>query len=787
MSVDCLSVAVLMAAMGAVAGETVPLRTYTGQYLGEVVPTPQQATYHEVFVPLYDLAAQRPLVRLVLRANAESPERLGAVEIGARVSLLAGREVALPLVTGPPAENPRLRLEPLAAGPPTAWPPAPDDLPPHAEGYTVRAEPSEAPEALSCVARQSLGLYWACQSLLQLTTVHGERVVLRAADLTDYPVFSLRSFKIGGQRWEMIEDMARWCASAKFNCFNLCYTTLGRDQWPNPSEEYRALVKRLCDLLLPRGQEVMLFVNPYYLWKEHIQISDPNDLAALAETCSLALQRGARRVMLCLDDFASEPQRKGPRLYIVRHPADREAFHDDLAEANAYLLNDLYRRLKARFPECQLLTVLPYYWLPRDRYREEGERYLREVGRRTPSDLVIVWTGPVVRSKIVRREDVEKYTALIGRKPFLWDNTLYAWHTPPHYFLDPFQTQYPERFWELTELGCHYNAGGGEAYKVGLYCVADYLWNPTAYQPEAALRKALTLVAGAEAVEPLLQFRDHFYFLRDEVSRWLGKPQALLKIAQTRPTSPLEAEDLAEIRAVLEAQEELMRRIEEVCPNEGLVAEARERYEQFAGYREALEALAKLPAPDELPPRNLHPNPDCETVEGGRPVGFGTYAGAGELRLRASAEAHQGKRAVEFAATEWYIYPEGRRWINVALCLTGSDGYTGDGALEVEPFTKYYFRFWAKSDCPRWEVSVVGWPKNNLTSAARQILSVRPEEIDLSGEWRCYTGSFLTGADTARVALKLGLLGYEDEGAKLGRLWVDDVYVGPGKPPPVSR
>ena len=782
-SAHCLAVAVIatsllalpLAAATAMAGEVAPLaRTYTYGSIGEVMPTPQKVTYRDAFLPVFDIQGGRPLARIVIRKDATLPERIGAQEVANRVRFLAGGKAALEIGTGPAAERPWLTVGAAPAQPPALEPPK------KPEGYAIR--PSDGGKRIEATAGEPLGLHWACQSLVQLLSVTNGKVVLRQAEIDDFPVFQVRSFKVGGTH-ETIEDMGRWSPSAKLNTFNVCYTTVGRDKWPDPPAEYRDLVGRLCAFLLPRGTDVMLFVNPYYLWEEHIQTSDPADLDALARTCSLALERGARKVMLCLDDFASKRDHRDPRrLYVVMNEEDKKQFGDDLAKANVALLNGWYQRMKARFPKATLLAVLPYYWLPGSFYREEGERNLREIGKATPSDLVIVWTGPRVRSTRVDRASVGKYTQLIGRKPFLWDNTLYAWHRPPHYFLDEFKTTYPERFWELTELGCHYNAGGGEAYKVGLWCVADYLWNPEAYDPKTALRKAVAIVGGADCVGLLLEFRDAFYEVREGRITGLGKPAALLAEARRAKTNPFDADDLRAMREQIQRLPTLAAEIEKRCRNAALVGEVKQRSDVGKGYLQALALLEKLspPKPEQL--GNLIANAGAEEVAGGRPVGFGTYAGAGSLKLAASPDAHAGRRSACFRATGWHVYPDGRKWINVALMVGGSNGFDARDALKVHPFCKHYFSFWAKSDLPAWELSAVGWRAKQKGRGDRAFLRTTPTEIATTAEWRRYTGSFVTAPGVGQAALKIGITGNQKDGARLGTIWVDDIHIGRGKP-----
>jgi len=66
--------------------------------------------------------------------------------------------------------------------------------------------------------------------------------------------------------------------------------------------------------------------------------------------------------------------------------------------------------------------------------------------------------------------------------------------------------------------------------------------------------------------------------------------------------------------------------------------------------------------------------------------------------------------------------------------------------------------------------------------AGRHSLRTTPTEIATSSEWRRYAGSFVTRPATAQAALRVGITGFQKDGARLGTIWVDDVYIGRGKP-----
>jgi len=360
------------------------------------------------------------------------------------------------------------------------------------------------------------------------------------------------------------------------------------------SHWYSDRIAALWDWAVPRGLLPVQYVNPLYVsrWEDDgelkIQVSDPKQIDDLADTFRISLNRGGKWVMLALDDFSSRLGGPAP-WYVITNEADRQAFKS-LGECHGTLVKELYRRLKQTHPTVRMLVCPAYYWTPRGAYQEEGEKYLREFGRLVPEDVLIVWTGPNVRSRIITRTDVERFTALIGRKPYLWDNTIYARHREPMYLLEPFDSRYPEEFWNLLTGGLHNNGGVSEIYKVGCLVYGDYAWSPEKYDPEQSLNKALAMVAGEGCVEAAKAFRDHYYAVRDPHIALTGnltgkKPEEL-----AAQLGPLTQAEIDQILNHIEEMNNALALLRTRSPNKALV----EALEQLAQpLRTSAEVLRK--------------------------------------------------------------------------------------------------------------------------------------------------------------------------------------------------
>lgn len=385
------------------------------------------------------------------------------------------------------------------------------------------------------------------------------------------PRLSLAGQKAGGY------DLGDW-----FEVDDLSLRREGEDRELFPSgdaeqrgQPYTSKIEALWGWAVPRGLWPVQFVNPLHVsnWEydgEHkIEVSDPGQIDDLADTFRISLDRGGTWVMLALDDFASRLGGPAPH-YIITNEADREAF-DSLGECHGTLVQELHERLTSTHPDCRVLVCPAYYWIPHGAYEEEGERYLRTLGEMAPEDVLIVWTGPRVRSRTITTEQARHFARLIGRRPYLWDNTIYARHADPTYVLDPFDSDYPDRFWTLIAGGLHNNGSVSEVYRTGCLVYGDYAWNPQAYDPRASLDAALRMVLGEGCVEHAHAFREHYYAVRDPHIELTRDVSGLSAEEIVERVGPLSAGQVEEIAAHVEAMEAALERLAERSPNEPLI------------------------------------------------------------------------------------------------------------------------------------------------------------------------------------------------------------------------
>jgi hyaluronoglucosaminidase len=137
--------------------------------------------------------------------------------------------------------------------------------------------------------------------------------------------------------------------------------------------------------------------------------SCPEDAQAVVDKFGPFLDAGVRTVMVSFDDVAKHFGR----------PEDTAAF---VSEPSAYgaatgsFLNRVYDLLQVRAPGTELLTV------PADYAGTRDTPYLQGLRATLRPAVHVMWTGTRVRSTNWQPADAAKYSALIGRKPIVWDN-----------------------------------------------------------------------------------------------------------------------------------------------------------------------------------------------------------------------------------------------------------------------------------------------------------------------------------------------------------------------------
>ncbi len=199
-----------------------------------------------------------------------------------------------------------------------------------------------------------------------------------------------------------------------------------------------------------------------------IAYSSDQDLATLMAKVDSVGALGIDRFALFLDDVSGE----------LFWPEDEAAF-GSLAEAHAFLMNRMLEALRERDAAAHLLVVGAAY----SDFWPTWDEYNTQLGARIDPEIEVMWTGPSIFPAQMEAADMEAIVDRLGRKVSIWDNfpteiaplTGRAADLPlvvAGFYANPV----------LNERGAH----PIEAFWAVQGTIADYTWNPGAYDPDTS-------------------------------------------------------------------------------------------------------------------------------------------------------------------------------------------------------------------------------------------------------------------------------------------------------------
>ena len=202
-----------------------------------------------------------------------------------------------------------------------------------------------------------------------------------------------------------------------------------------------------------------------------------------------------------------------------------------------FLFNELNEWINKEYGSVRFEFCPPWYLNEFiDRSRGKAEQYFNDLMPTISDNIAFIWTGNTIRSLSYDHADFARYIELIGKKPMIWDNTLYArglegkYGGYPAYYpgkiklcnlFEPYDVIVPEDFHNQVD-GPHMYVNGSassEIYKIKYATVADFEWNTCDYNPEFSLWKVLVSQFGVKAAKHLPQFSDAYYSLKEIIEQ----------------------------------------------------------------------------------------------------------------------------------------------------------------------------------------------------------------------------------------------------------------------------
>lgn len=350
-----------------------------------------------------------------------------------------------------------------------------------------------------------------CDDGIRLTvTVSGKKSLFRAVNrisqmqwrkkffigtVEDYPLFAERGYIEGfyGKPWTF-EQRCDMITTLSFFGMNTHYYApkddpYHRDKWDElyPEKELSEL-KKLLETCKSNYMDFYFCIAPGLSMKYSFE----EDFLKLTSKAEQLYSIGVRNFGLLLDDIPEN-------LYFDE---DKAAFDGEAVNAHIHISNKFYDYLRQLDSDCRL-TVCPL------QYHGKGdEYYISKLGKGLDGKIKIFWTGSNICSQELTVREAVIFENSTNRKPLYWDNfpvndaeMQNEMHLGYINGREPDLYRYSEGIISNAMEYCL-------SSRIPLLTVADYLWNPIAYDGFSSWKKACDLQLGSNA-EKVMPFFDN--------------------------------------------------------------------------------------------------------------------------------------------------------------------------------------------------------------------------------------------------------------------------------------
>lgn len=315
---------------------------------------------------------------------------------------------------------------------------------------------------ITLVGADSVGLYYGLQSLRQLLASNQ----VPYCKITDYPSVGLRGVVEGfyGNPYSHSDRIEQFKFYGRTKLNTYIYgpkdDPYHRDKWRELYPEQER--KRISELVTQAHQRGVCFV-----WAIHPGLDikwTEEDRKAVVRKCEDMYRLGVRSFAVFFDDISAD---------------------DESARHQAELLNYLYEHFEKTGMKIGSLILCP------TQYNQAWAKgaYLDILGTKMNPKIEIMWTGKTVVT-MIDRETMEYVNARIRRKGYIWLNYPVTDFAVDHILLGPMRGNASD----IDQLVSGFVANPmeyAEASKVGVFGVADYLWNMKAYDADRAWEGAV--------------------------------------------------------------------------------------------------------------------------------------------------------------------------------------------------------------------------------------------------------------------------------------------------------
>ena len=252
------------------------------------------------------------------------------------------------------------------------------------------------------------------------------------------------------------------------------------------------------------------------------------DFQKLCDKCESLYTLGVRDFAILLDDIPTSD-----------------------AKGHAKLVNDFQKKFIKTHDACANLIMITTEYSA-----NMLTGYTDEIAKKLDREIRVMWTGNGTLPESIKTKDLLRINLKFGRKVFIWWNYPVNDLLENELFMGPCENL-DKKLYRFVSGFVSNPMNQGYASEFPLLTIADYLWNPAAYAPEASLDAALRVLAPdcADALYTLIDLtRDTVinggrstFLLSEEIAAYQnGAPGAAQKLRTALEGTKAKLETLAE-------------------------------------------------------------------------------------------------------------------------------------------------------------------------------------------------------------------------------------------------
>jgi len=302
--------------------------------------------------------------------------------------------------------------------------------------------------------------------------------------------FKIRGIK--GLAWtpnqylEEIPVLASYKMNFLMNCYLSLFTRpegaeyewrtweqLKNEWWLPLSPKLKADYEKIFKASRANGIDFCFSIHPQLFSTRPADLRSEKDFEQLASHYLWAQSKGVEWFSVTIDDIT------------ITEGADHSTYGKD----QALFVNKLLQRLRKKNKNVKMIFCPTHYaGLGED---PRAKAYLQTIAQVLDKDVYVFWTGPQVVSPRITSEDARKFRDLVGHRLFLWDNYPVNDNVTSTAHLGPVNGRDKDLFNVIDGYMSNPMGLQSQINRIPLFTIADYTYNPVAYDPELSIGQAV--------------------------------------------------------------------------------------------------------------------------------------------------------------------------------------------------------------------------------------------------------------------------------------------------------